>query len=350
MSSITGGGGKGLTAMSRFRDILDEQERAEAAAYQSDESILAMMRQDFSDAELVEAQITRHERELVRLFQMRDLTALSAWHIPIRTCGFIHAAKHTRSQVAYFHNHDCYELILAIHGTCIQRFLDPDSTLTLSQSDACLNAPGTVHAIEPIDADQIIIKIMIAPSVFDQTFAPILREAERSESSSRQAPRIRVFRHCSDLTAWLVRMLTVEASDRLTHWRSTVPAYCSLIAAELARNAAGECTTFSPLAHSLERYVRSDPAHADLAGFARMLGYSEDYTGRLVRESTGRTFRDLTGTLRMGIAASRLLDTDDTVTSIAHAVGYNNRSGFHKRFLSVYGLTPSEYRSMFRMR
>ncbi|HJG42207.1 hypothetical protein [Bifidobacterium pullorum] len=42
--------------MSRFRDILDEQERAEAAAYQSDESILTMMRQDFSDAELVEAQ------------------------------------------------------------------------------------------------------------------------------------------------------------------------------------------------------------------------------------------------------------------------------------------------------
>lgn len=56
MSSITSGGGKGLTAMSRFRDILDEQERAEAAAYQSDESILTMMRQDFSDAELVEAQ------------------------------------------------------------------------------------------------------------------------------------------------------------------------------------------------------------------------------------------------------------------------------------------------------
>ena len=98
------------------------------------------------------------------------------------------------------------------------------------------------------------------------------------------------------------------------------------------------------------RTERRRGMHDDLAGFARMLGYSKDYTGRLVRESTGRTFQDLTGTLRMGIAASRLLDTDDTVASIARTVGYDNRSGFHKRFLSVYGLTPSEYRSMFRMR
>ena len=336
-------------AMRRFRDILDEQEREEAAAYQSDESILAIIRQDFSDAELVAALITRHERELARLFRMRDLTALSAWHIPTRTCDFIHVAKHTRSQVAYFHNHDCYELIIAMRGVCTQRFLDLGSTLSLSQGDVCLNAPGTVHAIEPIDADQIILKIMVAPSVFDQTFAPILQKTEHS-GSSKHAPRIRVFRHCSDQITWLARMLTVEASDRPAHWRNAAAAYCSLIAVELARNSSGEFEAFSTFAHSLERYVRSDPAHADLAGFARMLGYSEDYAGRLVKESTGRTFRDLTGKLRMEIAASRLLDTDDTVASIARAVGYDNRSGFHKRFLSVYGLSATEYRTMFRMR
>jgi len=47
-------------------------------------------------------------------------------------------------------------------------------------------------------------------------------------------------------------------------------------------------------------------------------------------------------------AIERLATSEDSVTTIAHAVGYTSLSAFNLAFRDLTGRTPTEYRSTFR--
>lgn len=325
--------------------ILDDQERRERRAYASPHAIEAMIRGDFADAPALLDLLERHRMPLLRLFAMRDVTALAAVHVPVRTCAFLHVAKHTRSQVAYVHGHDCHEIVAVMRGECRQRFPNTGMTLALHVGDVCLLRPGAVHAIDPIDGDEVIVKIMVAPDVAREAMRPVLDD----DGPGGDGDEVAVFRSCSDTAMLCVRMLLVEHARRRGHWRQAARGWLSLLAVELRRAGDGAATApFSPLARRLSEYVARHPADADLHGFATSIGYSDDYASRLVRQSTGRTFLECVADARMRIATRMLLDTDQTVASIARLLGYASRSGLYKRFRRTYGLTPDEYRRLFR--
>jgi AraC-like DNA-binding protein len=48
------------------------------------------------------------------------------------------------------------------------------------------------------------------------------------------------------------------------------------------------------------------------------------------------------------LAIERLAASDESVTTIAHAVGYTSLSAFNAAFRDLTGRTPTEYRSTFR--
>ena len=52
----------------------------------------------------------------------------------------------------------------------------------------------------------------------------------------------------------------------------------------------------------------------------------------------------------MDLAAQRLRDTDDTVASIADAVGYRSEYSFSRAFIRHRGLAPGRYRRDARAR
>ena len=39
-----------------------------------------------------------------------------------------------------------------------------------------------------------------------------------------------------------------------------------------------------------------------------------------------------------------LMNSDQYITNICYAVGFNNVANFNRRFLEIKGMTPSEYR------
>lgn len=51
---------------------------------------------------------------------------------------------------------------------------------------------------------------------------------------------------------------------------------------------------------------------------------------------------------RLSIAADRLTDTSDTASEISYSVGIGDPLYFSKLFKKTYGITPKEYRSMYR--
>ena len=75
-----------------------------------------------------------------------------------------------------------------------------------------------------------------------------------------------------------------------------------------------------------------------------IIGYSNVYTGSLVKKFTGKSFTKLLQAKRCSIAAKKLLNTDLSIEKIVADVGYENESFFRKIFKEKYGKNPLDYR------
>lgn len=69
---------------------------------------------------------------------------------------------------------------------------------------------------------------------------------------------------------------------------------------------------------------------------------------RRFEDECGMTWRAVLRRLRVLRAVERLAASDDSVTTIAHSVGYTSLSAFNAAFRDLTGRTPTEYRTTFR--
>ena len=69
---------------------------------------------------------------------------------------------------------------------------------------------------------------------------------------------------------------------------------------------------------------------------------------RLFRRHTGTTVSDYLIRMRIGDACARLSATVQPVGHIADAVGYGSLANFNRQFRTQTGMTPREYRNVFR--
>mgnify|MGYP001242004463 FL=1 len=68
---------------------------------------------------------------------------------------------------------------------------------------------------------------------------------------------------------------------------------------------------------------------------------------RYFKKKTGQTFMDYVKSVRIGIAAKLLAETDKQISQICYESGYNNLANFNHYFKLYIGKTPSEYRKAF---
>lgn len=80
---------------------------------------------------------------------------------------------------------------------------------------------------------------------------------------------------------------------------------------------------------------------------ARNLSLSEDRMRHVVREITGRNFRDLLTEARLEIAASVLRNNASVpISALVSHCGFHSLAGFHRAFKRKYGCSPADYRNM----
>jgi transcriptional regulator GlxA family with amidase domain len=97
--------------------------------------------------------------------------------------------------------------------------------------------------------------------------------------------------------------------------------------------------------------VRHIEAHAAepiaLAGLAALANVSKYHFLRIFRRAIGMTPYQYLLAARMRRAAVSLAGSSDTVLSIALDSGFGDLSTFNARFRSIFGVTPTAYRSAF---
>jgi AraC-like DNA-binding protein len=85
-----------------------------------------------------------------------------------------------------------------------------------------------------------------------------------------------------------------------------------------------------------------------LRDVADAVGYSPAYLTDLVRRETGKPINDWIIERRLIEACHLLRETEQTVTQIAEALGYQNPGHFFRQFRQRYGTTPQSWRNSHR--
>lgn len=81
---------------------------------------------------------------------------------------------------------------------------------------------------------------------------------------------------------------------------------------------------------------------------AAACGLNRSYFGKIFRESTGKSPQEFLISYRMTKAAELLKLTTLSISNIGNAVGYSNQLHFSRAFKNVYGVSPRQWRTLYR--
>ncbi len=104
------------------------------------------------------------------------------------------------------------------------------------------------------------------------------------------------------------------------------------------------------LAHVLTFLRHNCTSPVDLDEVAHRFGYSPRNFVRVFRAATATTPHNYLVKLRLSHAMRTLRNSDDSITEVAFASGFNDSNYFSNMFSKMTGLSPSEYRRQSRLR
>lgn len=193
------------------------------------------------------------------------------------------------------------EVLLVLQKFCIQRRDEIDGRFVL---DCCKEYVGQLEAE-------------------GKKFGLILPAEERASFEER-------LRWCSS-SAECVQTLSAFLKKRLMTWQSQ-----------------RESQYDSPILLA-KQYVQNHYAEPlSLEEMGAALGFNASYFSHLFKSKTGKNFRDYVADVRVDIAIHLLQNTDLSVAEISEQVGYQDKKYFTKVFRKSTGLTPAEYKRLYR--
>jgi len=92
-------------------------------------------------------------------------------------------------------------------------------------------------------------------------------------------------------------------------------------------------------------YIRTECFDVNFSAYSVMNQFqvSENYVLQLVKEATGKSFKNFVESLRIDKAEDMLTNTNETNISIATACGFGSETTFYRAFARRHGVTPSKW-------
>lgn len=267
--------------------------------------------------------------------------------IDIRThTRFVHFPKH---------RHNYIEIIYMCSG-CTTHIINDTSEVALEAGDILFLNQNAYQEIKPASYDDIAINFIVLPEFFDVAFSMvegenILRNFIIGTLMRDSAPMDYIHFKVSDILPVqnLMENMVWSIVNKYPNRRQINQITMGLLFLQLM-NYSDRIDKNDPkqyeqnMAMSVLRYIEENYRTATLTEIASDLSQSVYQLSRLIKEQTGRTFKELLKTKRLNQAVYLLLSTSLSVEDIISAVGYENTSYFHRMFKNKYGMTPKAYR------
>lgn len=272
-----------------------------------------------------------------------------------RDCFYI-VERHKKEFTYPLHRHREYELNFIQNASGVRRIVG-DSVETVGEYDLVLIAGENLeHVWEQgscTSPDIREITIQFSPDLFNggilerNQFASIKRMLDRA-SHGLAFPLDAIMVAYSQINA------VVNEKDSFVQFIG-----CLNLLYILSRSESKELAS-SSFAHSprdtesrrvmkVKEYINQHYAEdVTLPELADLVGMSPSSFSRFFRLRTGKTLSSYLIDIRLGNAARALVDTTSNVSEICYACGFNNLSNFNRVFKSRKGVTPHEFRSMYK--
>ena len=103
------------------------------------------------------------------------------------------------------------------------------------------------------------------------------------------------------------------------------------------------------MVEALDKYIR-DNAGDDISNteIGAIFGYHPFYISKVLKDRKGITLRQYIIAYRLKLAKKLLSESAKSVNEVAEECGFNDPSYFTKTFKNAFGMTPKEYRNLFK--
>ena len=264
----------------------------------------------------------------------------------------ISVRTHTRFVHFPEHTHDFIEAVYMCRGKTTH--IINGKELTLGEGELLFLGQNAKQEILPADEGDIAVNFIIQPQFFDKTLemlgaeeTPIknflIESLFGKENQGYLHFKVADVLPVQNLIENLIWTLTSNTSNRRNINQTTM----GLLFMQLLNHT----DTLSYESREdraimdIFRYIEENYRDGSLSEAARILHYDFFWLSHEIKNRTGKTYTEHLQEKRLSQATFLLRTTSLSVEEIAVAVGYQNKSYFHRIFAEKHGTSPKKYRS-----
>ena len=298
-----------------------------------------------------ERRILRGETQIDRSLYMDGSCDVISGDKLLEPGKIITIRPHTRFIAFPEHSHDYVEMVYMCRGQTAHRVNGTE--IILREGELLMLGQHARQSIAPADESDVAVNIIVRPAFFSGTL-PFLGEEETPlrrflvSCLMGQSEAGYLLFHVAEVLPIqnLIENLVYTLTEEIPNRRGILQGTMGLLFAQLLNHT--EALQFETAEQnavlSALRYIEEHYADGSLTALAASLHYDLPYLSRLVRQTTGKNYTELLQEKRLSQAAWLLRNTDRRVDEIAHVVGYENVSYFHRLFATRFGQSPKKYR------
>lgn len=197
-----------------------------------------------------------------------------------------------------------------------------------------------VELVEPMEA----ISMFICQSCFAQTQPDLFHHC--AQIAQGMSAKRTLDEDARQQCRWILHSIDRELQHNTPHQSKALEHYLGLLGIVLERSHLPmehvEGSTLS--ARALDYIVHHAHKGISLADVAQHIHRSKAHTAALIKAETGKTTVEWITHTRLALARQLLLQTDETIETIAASVGFESPSHFHRTFKRHLNTTPSQWR------
>ncbi len=264
----------------------------------------------------------------------------------------IHVRTHTRFVHFPEHTHDFVEAVYMCMGQTTH--IINGKELVLKEGELLFLGQNARQEILPAGENDIAVNFIIQPSFFDKTLEMLGAEETPiknflisslfdGENQSYLHFKVSGVLPVQNLVENLIWTLISNTSNKRNINQTTM----GLLFMQLLNHTDMLVyeTREDRAIMDIFRYIEDNYKNGSLTEASRLLHYDFYWLSHEIKNRTGKTYTEHLQEKRLSQAAFLLKSTSLSVEEIAIAVGYENKSYFHRIFSKKFGVSPKKYRN-----
>lgn len=266
--------------------------------------------------------------------------------------------------IGVIHRHKYIEMVYIISGKATHWI--EGQTYTATRGDLFIINMGTAHAFfreEAEDEPFLAYDLMFTPEFFDRSATGYGAFEELTNSfvfyslfheEQSFSPFISVSGRSHAMFGEILHKIYLEHQEEKRGYIEMIRAYMLQMIVNVFRiNASAVkgdgATRGAQIVHYVTDYLRQNyHTHVSVKEMADRAYINRDYLGRVFREATGMSIRDMLQKIRLERVCELLSTSERTVVDIATSCGFDDMKNFYTIFKKHMGVLPGAYRKQTR--